>query len=359
MLDHLYLLFRMKIALLAPPYLSVPPKAYGGTEKIVSLLADGLVARGHDVSLFATGDSQTRAKLHSIFPTELGNSGLAKTSDLLPLIHYRECLMKAGEFDLVHNHAQYLPMFMADFVDTPVVHTMHGSFFEGEVPEEKRKTLEVFKKQFFVSISNNQRQGFSQLNYVATVYNGLDVDEYTYVEKPRGDYLLWIGRIAGKKGPLEAIEVAKRIGRPIVLAAAVDPIDMPFFEAEVKPRIDGKKVSFIGEISHKSLDSLYGNAYCTLFPISWHEPFGLVMIESMVTGTPVVAFNMGSVPEVINNGKTGFVVDQDLGVDGLVHAVSKINKIQRGECRERVFQLFSKEKMIEGYEEVYKKILKK
>lgn len=347
----------MKIALLAPPYLSVPPKAYGGTEKIVSLLADGLVDLGHEVTLFATGDSQTRAKLSSIYPSEIGNSGFAKNSPFIPMLHFTECFRRAGEFDLIHNHAQYLPMFMAEFVKTPVVHTMHGTMYAGEIPEEKRKVLMRFKNQRFISISENQRKGFPKLNFVGTVYNGLDVNEYSYVEKPRGNYLLWIGRITAKKGPMEAIEVAKKLSKPLVMAAAIDPVDLPFYEKSVKPQIDGKRVSFIGEISHKGIDSLYGNAYATLFPITWHEPFGLVMIESMVCGTPVVAYNTGSVPEVIEDGKTGFVVDQNVGIDGLVHAVREIERIQRGDCRARVLEKFSKETMVEGYEEVYKKIV--
>ncbi|OGG07936.1 hypothetical protein A3D05_00080 [Candidatus Gottesmanbacteria bacterium RIFCSPHIGHO2_02_FULL_40_24] len=349
----------MKIALLAPPYLSVPPKAYGGTEKIVSLLADGLVERGHDVTLFATGDSQTRAKLVSVFAEELGNSGLAKGSALMPLLHFRECFRRAGEFELIHNHAQYIPMFLAELVKTPVVHTMHGSFYPGEVPEEKRRILETHKKQPFISISDNQRKGLPDLNFIGTVYNGLDVSEYTYVEKPRGDYLLWVGRITEKKGPGLAIEVAKRVKRQLVIAAAIDPVDVPFFEREVKPWIDGKQVNFVGELTHKTLDGLYGNAYCTLFPISWHEPFGLVMIESMICGTPVVAYNMGSVSEVIEDGKTGYVVDPASGADGFVHAVYEIDRIQRGDCRARVIEKFSKETMVSGYESVYKKILGK
>lgn len=347
----------MKIALLAPPYLSVPPKAYGGTEKIVSLLADGLVDLGHDVTLFATGDSRTRAKLSSIYPVELGNSGLTKYSPFLPMLHFETCFRRAGEFDLIHNHAQYLPMFMAEFVKTPVVHTMHGTMYAGEIPDEKRKVLLNFKHQRFVSISKNQKEGFAELNFVGTVYNGLDTSEYSYVEKPRGNYLLWIGRITAKKGPMEAIEVAKKLNKPLVMAAAIDPVDMPFFEREVKPKIDGKKISYIGEISHKGIDSLYGNACATLFPISWHEPFGLVMIESMVCGTPVVAYNTGSVPEVIEDGKTGFVVDQNVGIDGLVHAVREIERIQRGDCRARVLAKFSKEKMVADYVEVYKKVI--
>lgn len=347
----------MKIALLAPPYLSVPPKAYGGTEKIVSLLADGLVERGYDVTLFATGDSLTKAKLVSIFPDGIGNSGLVKNSPFLPLLHYEYMFKHAGEFDLIHNHAQYMPMFLADFVKTPVVHTMHGTMYHGEIPEDKRKTLLNFKHQRFISISQDQRRGFPELNFVGTVYNGLNVSEYNYVEKNRGDYLLWVGRINKKKGPEDAIEAAKILNKQLVLAAAIDPVDMPYYEVEIKPKIDQKNVYFVGEILHSTVDKLYGNAYATLFPISWHEPFGLVMIESMACGTPVVAYNAGSVPEVIKDGKTGFVVDPDSGVDGLVHAIRETDRIQRGDCRSRVVENFSKDKMVEGYIEVYKKIL--
>ena len=196
-----------------------------------------------------------------------------------------------------------------------------------------------------------------ELNYAGTVYNGLDVSEYTYVEKPRGDFLLWVGRITEKKGPGAAIEVAARVNKQLVIAAAIDPVDMPYFEREVKPKIDGKRVNFVGELTQATLDDLYGNAYCTLFPISWHEPFGLVMIESMVCGTPVVAYNIGSVAEVIEDGKTGFVVDPKVGIEGLVHGVREIGRIQRGDCRARVVAKFSKEKMVIDYEFVYKKIL--
>lgn len=349
----------MKIALLAPPYLSVPPKNYGGTEKIVSLLADGLVERGHDVTLFATGDSVTRAKLISIYPEGIGNSGLTKGDAYLPLLHYTECFKRQKEFDIIHNHAQYLAMYLAEFSQIPVVHTLHGSFYEGEVPEGKRKVLKAFRHHNFVSISNNQRGGMPDLNFVATVYNGIDTNSFEYVEKPRGDYLLWVGRIVAKKGALEAIETAKRLKIPLVIAAAIDPQDKPYYEEFIKPHIDGKMISYIGEISHDSSSELYGNAMCTLFPITWHEPFGLVMVESMLSGTPVVAYNIGSTSEIIKHGKTGFLVEIESGVDGLEHAVRKIKEINRGDCRLHVVNNFSKEKMVEGYEAVYQQILSK
>lgn len=347
----------MRIALLAPPYLPVPPKAYGGTEKIVSLLAEGLVARGHDVTLFASGDSITKAKLVSTYPVAIGNSGLNKSDALAPLLQYEDCYRRAKEFDIIHSHGQYYSLFGARDVGTPVVFTWHGSFYPGEVPEEKRNTLNVFKDLPIVSISNNQRLALPNLNYIGTVYNSLDAAEYPYIETPTGDYLLWIGRMSPKKGALEAIEVAKKVGMRLQMAAAIDPIDAPYFEKEIKPLIDGTNVVFHGEMTHQILMALYGNAKAVLYPISWHEPFGLVMIESMACGTPVVAYNVGSVPEVVDDGVTGFVISPTAGVDGLVGAVGRIGDIDRHACRQRVEKQYHKDRMVKDYEEIYKKLI--
>ncbi len=347
----------MRIALLAPPYLPVPPKAYGGTEKIVSLLAEGLVARGHDVTLFAAGDSITKAKLVSTYPASLGNSGLKKSDTLEPLLQYDACYRRAKEFDIIHSHGQYLSLFGARNLGTPVVFTWHGSFFPGEVPEEKRETLRAFSDLPIISISNNQRQALPGLNYPATVYNSLDIQEYPYVEKPTADYLLWVGRMSPKKGAVEAIEVARKLGMRLQMAAALDPIDVPYFEKEVKPKIDGVNIVFHGEMTHPMLMTLYGNAKAVLYPISWHEPFGLVMIESMACGTPVVGYNMGSVPEVVEDGVTGFVLAPRAGIDGLVQGVKRLGEIDRKACRTRVEKYFHKDRMVLDYEAVYQKIV--
>lgn len=347
----------MRIALLAPPYLPVPPKAYGGTEKIVSLLAEGLVKLGHDVTLFASGESITKAKLFSTFPHSLGNSGLKKSDSLEPLLHYEACYQRAKDFDIIHSHGQYLSLFGARNLACPVVFTWHGSFYEGEVPEEKRDTLRAFADLPIVSISNNQRLALPTLTYPATVYNSLDIAEYPYVDRPTADYLLWVGRMSPKKGSIEAIAVAKKLGMRLEMAAALDPIDRPFFDTEVKPHIDGVNVVFHGELDHVALMSLYGNAKAVLYPISWHEPFGLVMIEAMACGAPVVAFNIGSVPEVVEDGVTGFVISPSAGVDAMVHAVKRITDIDRHACRTRVEKHFHKDRMVKEYEAVYKKIV--
>lgn len=366
----------MKIALLVPPYLPVPPKGYGGTERIVSYLADGLVKRGHEVTLFASGDSKTSAKLISIFPEALGNSGELKTKPLYPLLQYIECFTRASQFEIIHNHAQYFAMPLSDLVKTPVVHTLHGTVVREEIPEDKSRTLDRFRNHNFISISNNQREGRPDLNWTATVYNGIKIEDYPF-RSEKGNYLLWMGRIVAKKGPVEAIETAKRAGMPLKMAAAIDPIDRPFYEEKVKPLIDGKNIQFLGEVDGKEKADLYGRAAATLYPISWHEPFGLVMAESMACGTPVIAYNEGSVPEVVEDGVTGYIIQapnpksqipnklqipnlkiQKEGIEGLVEAVKRIGEIKREDCRKRVEEKFTVEKMVEGYENALKEVVK-
>lgn len=347
----------MRIAMLAPPYLPVPPLKYGGTEKIVSLLTEGLVERGHDVTLFASGDSKTSATLSSIFPKAIGNSGLTKKDTEKPLVHYHACYARASEFDIIHSHGQYLSLSEADALKTPIVFTWHGTFYPGENTEEKRDLLRKYKHLNFVSISDNQREGLPELNYVATVYNAIDISLYPYVQANKGDYLLWVGRVSPKKGAKEAIEVAKRLGLRLEMAAAIDPIDRTYFDTQIKPCIDGTRVIYHGEVGHEALAELYGGAIATLYPISWHEPFGLVMAESMSCGTPVVAYNIGSVPEIVRDGLNGFVIEQSVGIEGFVAAVKNIGMIDRITCRTYAEEHFSTARMVADYEAVYSRLL--
>ena len=357
----------MKIAQLAPPWLPVPPTGYGGTELIVHSLTEELVKRGHDVTLFASGDSKTSAKLSSVFEKALGNSGAIKGDALHPLLHYIECFEKAEQFDIIHNHAQYYAMFLADLVKTPFVHTIHGSYSKESTPEEKIHTLKRFRDHNFISISNNQRNDLPELNYVATVYNGIDLSEFPFI-KEQGKYLLWFGRITAKKGPVDAIEAANSLGLPLKLVGAIDPIEQEYFDSVVKPLIDGKLITYEGEISVFDKAKVYEGAICTLYPIHWEEPFGLVMAESMASGTPVVAYNRGSVSELVEDGITGFIIREnpassdgyrisEVGVAGLVAAVKRIGEISREACRKRIEENFTVEKMVDGYEAVYKKLL--
>lgn len=353
----------MKIAMLAPPYLPVPPPKYGGTEKIVSLLTEGLVLRGHDVTLFASGDSKTTAKLSALYPKAVGNSGFKKTDHGISLAQYRDCYARASEFDIIHSHGQYDSLADAKGLKTPVVFTWHGSFYPGENTEAKRALLKTYKDYNYVSISDNQRGGIPELHYVATVYNAIDIRQYSFDHKgqntqTRDPYLLWVGRVSPKKGALEAIDVAAKAGMRLEIAAAIDPIDRAYFDAQILPRIDGKQVIFHGEIGHEALVELYGGAYATLYPISWHEPFGLVMAESMACGTPVIAFRAGSVPELVKNGLNGFVIDVDDGIDGMVEAVSRIQEIDRMTCRAYAEKHFHKDRMVDEYAAVYETLIR-
>ncbi len=343
----------MKIAVLAPPYLPVPPIGYGGVEKVIYCLTEGLAKKGHEVTLFASGDSKTSAILSSTFPQAIGNSGEIKNKPILPLLQYIDCFSRSSEFDLIHNHAEHLAMFLADLVKTPVVHTMHSTLVEEETIPEKRLALQRFKNHNFVSISDSQKEGLPDLNWIGTVYNGVNLADFPF-SPAKGDYLLWLGRVTRKKGPLEAIKVAKTLAMKLKMVGVVDPVEKDFFENEVKPLVDGKEIEFIGELDKEKIAEVYSHAYCTLYPISWHEPFGLVMIESMATGTPVVAYNFGSVPEIIKDGKTGFVVKD---ADKMIEAVKKAGQIKRIDCRKRVEDKFSAERMVEGYEKVYKKVI--
>ncbi len=347
----------MKIAILAPPYLPIPPPRYGGTERIVSLLTEGLVKRGHDVMLFASGDSRTSAKLSSVFETSLGNSGFDKGNNDKPLLHYEACYNRASEFDIIHSHGQYLSLPGAEGLGTPVLFTIHGSFYRGETTEEKRALLAGHKHFNYSSISDNQRGGMPDLHFVATVYNALDTSEYLFNPQNNSEYLLWVGRVSPKKGALEAIQTAKKVGMRLEMAAAIDPIDRKYFNEVIKPHVDGVGVVFHGEVGMNALIELYGGARAVLFPIAWHEPFGLVMIEAMSCGTPVVAYNCGSVPEIIEHGKTGYVVEPTEGIEGLTRAVQTIGSINRAACRARVDKYFSSEQMVEGYENAYQKVL--
>jgi glycosyltransferase involved in cell wall biosynthesis len=396
----------MRIAMLAPPFVRVPPQAYGGTERIVSYITEGLVGRGHDVTLFASGDSVTKAKLVSIYPEALGLDGTKKDDVYRPLLHISKCFEHQKEFDLIHAHTQYLGLFMASLSTTPVVHTWHGTYFPGEVPEINRQVLSTFKSQNYISISNSQRGGMPELNYIDTIYNGIDISQYSEKENSQKDYLLWVGRATPKKGPLEAIMVAKKLGIKLIMAASVEPANQEYFETVIKPEIDGTKIVFVGDVDAKALNDLYGNALCTLYPISWHEPFGLVMAESMACGTPVIAYNVGSVSEIVRDGITGFIVNEGpvmgafrgslqsvremnldfsikdsslrsadspqnpspmpplyswiikkTGLEGLIEAVSRIGEIDRASCRKQVAEYFTIDKMVIGYENAYQKVL--
>ncbi|MGH7279026.1 MAG: glycosyltransferase family 4 protein [Candidatus Rokuibacteriota bacterium] len=341
----------MRIAQVAPLYEPVPPALYGGTERIVSFLTEELVRRGHDVTLFATGDSTTAARLVSALPKAIRLE--ASNREALLAAHVRQLGMvfhRAREFDVIHCHVDYPAFPLTPLVATPTVHSVHGRL---DLPY-----LEPVYRQFrgvpVVSISDAQRAPLASVgvNWVATVPHGVPLGRYPFVETPDG-YLAFLGRISPEKRPHVAIDVARRVGIPLKMAAKVDPADRDYFERMVRPLLDDPLIEFVGEIGDRDKPRFLGGALALLFPIDWPEPFGLVMIEAMACGTPVIACPAGSVAEVVVPGRTGFIGETE---EELASAVKRIDTIDRAECRRHVEHHFTAERMADGYEEVYARL---
>ena len=343
----------MRIAQVAPLWEPVPPSGYGGTELIVSLLTDELVHRGHEVTLFASGDSTTFANLESSCPKALRGEG---ASDQEYSFYERWQLDKiyqqADNFDIIHIHMGHAALPYADWISTPAVHTLHGILTPPIEPLFVQNC-----HQNYVSISNAQRRPELGLNYVATVYNGIDTKLFEFRAQPdEPAYLAFLGRFSPEKGPHLAIEIAKQAGWQLKMAGKVDPVDQVFFEQTVKPLIDGQQIRYLGEVDHAQKRNLMAGAMATLFPITWREPFGLVTAESMACGTPVIAMALGAAPEIIIHGETGFLCHT---LDECVAAIAHIPTLDRQACRTHVEQNFSVQRMVDDYEAVYRQILAK
>ena len=341
----------MRIAQIAPLMEPVPPEKYGGTERVVSYLVDGLIARGHEVTLFASGDSQTEADL--VAATRSALRPAQKDKEMLAP-HIRELGMafeRAAEFDVIHSHVDYLAFPVARLSPTPSLHTLHGRLDLPQLPQVFRE----FDELPLVSISDAQREPFRDLhlNWAGTVYHGLPVDRYPYSSEA-GSYLLFVGRMSPEKGPALAIAVAKRANLPLKIAAKVDRTEREYFEAEIRPLLADAHIEFLGEVDEEQKRVLMASALALIFPIDWPEPFGLVMIEAMATGTPVVARRRGSVPEIIMPGRTGFVGET---IDDLVDGVRRVHTIDRAACRADVEARFSVSTMAANYETLYERLL--
>jgi glycosyltransferase involved in cell wall biosynthesis len=344
----------VKIAQVAPLYEAVPPGAYGGTERVIAVLCDGLVAQGHEVTLFAPERSETAAKLEAYDEPLRERLSREELVDLAPHLHLKmlaEIYRRGDEFDLVHSHLDIWTFPFTALSDTPTVLTMHGRLDLDFL----RDLLPRYASVPLVSISDDQRRAVADLDltWAATVYNGLDYTSYQDVPHDSDGYLGFVGRIAEEKGPLAAIEIARRSGLPLRVAAKVDPLDEDYYEEEVKPEM-GPDVDFIGEIEEHDKPAFYAGARATLFPSDWPEPFGLVMIESLAAGTPVIALRRGSVPEVIEDGVTGFICDD---VEAMVRATERIGELDPEVCR-RHADRFSGEAMCRGYERVYERLVR-
>jgi glycosyltransferase involved in cell wall biosynthesis len=340
----------MKIAQIAPLWEQVPPTTYGGTELVVSLLTEELVRRGHEVTLFASGDSTTAANLESVHPKALRLDPTIQEVGIYEMLQLSQVYERANEFDIIHSHMGCAGLPYANLVKTPTVYTLHGIF----TPDNEKMFVHA-RRQPFVSISNAQREPRLNLNCVATVYNGVDTSAYQFYPKPSDPpYLVFLGRMSPEKGTHLAIAIAKATGWNLKIAGKIDAVDVDYYEQEVKPHIDGQQIEFLGEANHAQKNILFGNATATLFPITWREPFGLVMTESMAAGTPVIAMSLGSTPEVIAHGKTGFLCHT---LEDCIQAVSQIGTLDRRACRQHVEANFSVQKMVNGYEAVYQQIL--
>jgi glycosyltransferase involved in cell wall biosynthesis len=333
----------MRAAILAPVAWRTPPRHYGPWEQVASNIAEGLIKLGVDVTLFATGDSITAGKLVSV--CEQGyEEDRSQDAKVLECLHISNLMERAGEFDIIHNNFDFLPLTYTGLINTPMITTIHGFSSPRIIPVYKKYN----SRGHYVSISNADRS--SELEYMATVYNGLDTKDFKFTEQAQ-DYLLYFGRIHHDKGPLEAIEISKKANKRLIIAGIIQ--DENYWKEEVEPQLN-EQIQYIGPAGPEKRNELLGNALALLHPINFAEPFGMSVAEAMLCGTPVIAFNKGSMPELIQHEKTGFLVGT---VDEAVDAIGQLGSINRAYCREWANSQFSKEKMAADYLGLYKRIL--
>ena len=338
----------MTIAQVAPLYESVPPKYYGGTERVVSYLTEELVRHGHDVTLFASGDSETNARLVAACPRSLRLDKHYQGQIAHHFVMLERVSQRAGEFDIIHFHVDYLHFPLRRKAVTHAT-TLHGRL---DIPDLV-PLYQEFREMPVISISNGQREPLPWANWQATVYHGLPGDIYRFHPEP-GSYLAFLGRISPEKRVDRAIEIAKQVGMPLKIAAKIDRVDQDYFESEIAPLLSNSLVEFVGEIDDDEKDEFLGNAYALLFPIDWPEPFGLVMIEAMACGTPIVAYRGGAVPELVEPGKTGFIVE---GLEDAVEAVRRVAELSRKRCREVFEHRFTATRMAHDYVQQFERLI--
>jgi glycosyltransferase involved in cell wall biosynthesis len=334
----------MRIAQIAPLTESVPPRLYGGTERVVSYLTEALVDMGHDVTLFASGDSQSAAHIESVWPTALRFDRSLRDPIALHMAQMERVCRQAGEFDILHSHLDYWMFSLLARSGTPAITTLHGRL---DMPE--LAAIYDLTQAPVVSISDAQRKPLPCANFVRTIHHGLPLNLLT-PQPVRPQYLAFLGRIAPEKRPDRAIAIARRAGIPLKIAAKVDRVDQEYFDTLIKPMLDGPDVEMIGEIGDAEKPDFLSGAMALLLPIDWPEPFGLVMIEAMACGTPTIAFPAGSVPEIIDDGITGFIVKDEAAA---VAATRRLGELDRGEVRRRFETRFSAQRMAEDYVQLY------
>lgn len=347
---------KLKIAQVGPLWENIPPPLYGGTERILYSLTEGLVHAGHDVTLYACGTSKTSAKLVSVYPRPLFRDNIPWWNVMYPLLNITKAFRHAEEYDIIHMHlnqgSDFMALPLSEAIKNKVVFTLHFPYEFNTTWPGCTEVFQKYKDRNFTSISNSQRKGGENLNWRATVYNGVDTKLYRLHPQPK-DYFLWLGKFNPDKGAHEAIMAAKAAGIKLLVAGAIDTLekdDYMYYTEQVKPLVDDKQIVYVGEVNDEKKNTLYGEARGFLNPIQWNEPFGLVMAESMATGTPVISYRNGAAPEVIKDGVTGFIVDTR---EQMVEAIKKIDTIDRAACRTRIEHHFSIEAMVQGYLKVY------
>jgi glycosyltransferase involved in cell wall biosynthesis len=339
----------MRIAEIAPLYESVPPKLYGGTERVVSYLTEELVELGHEVTLFASGDSVTAARLIPACPNSLRLDKRCIDQLAHHYVMLEEVMERAAEFDIIHFHVDYLHFPISRILGFPHVTTLHGRLDLPDLVPLYRK----YRHMPVVSISRGQRKPLGWANWVGNVYHGLPAARLSLGDGG-GRYLAFLGRICPEKRPDRAIQIALQVGMPLKIAAKVDRADREYYECKIKPLLANPNIEYIGEIAEHQKADFLGNAYAHLFPIDWPEPFGLTMIEAMACGTPTIAFNCGSVPEVITQGVTGLIVNN---VEEAVDAVAEVSTLNRAACRQEFETQFTASRMARDYVNLYEAVL--
>ncbi|HLG81006.1 MAG TPA: glycosyltransferase family 4 protein [Bradyrhizobium sp.] len=339
----------MRIAQVAPLTEAIPPKLYGGTERVVHWLTEELVELGHDVTLYASGDSVTSARLEAPWPRALRLDGSVRDPNALHMLMLEHVRQRRGDFDFLHFHLDYYPFSLFSRQSTPFVTTLHGRL---DLPEHQ-PVFSTFSSVPVISISNAQRRPLPQARWVRTIHHGLPERLLTpHPVRPR--YFAFLGRIAPEKGVDRAIRIAEHCGVPLKIAAKVDHADRDYFQDKIKPLLNSPNVEFIGEISDQEKSMFLSGAIVLLLPIDWPEPFGLVMIEAMACGTPVIAFNRGSVPEIVEDGVTGFIVEDEIGAIG---AVDRLAQLPRTSIRKRFEERFTARRMAQDYLSVYRSLI--
>ncbi len=353
---------KLRIAQIAPLWITIPPLKYGGIERIVAMLCDGLTDKGHEVTLFASPGSTAKGKLISVFDKPLLDAKIVWSNPIWNLRNLSLAIEMAnkGKFDIIHSHLDIWTLFFHNLTKIPVIHTMHNPLYRTNADANKDDRLRLFTEEakrtnivFISKSTKNQAMVEFPKKRARIIYNGIDLSHFEF-NKKGGEHFVWIARMNKHKGVENAIAAAEKLGVKLLLAGRIDPTQVEYFKTYIKPHLN-KKIKYLGELTEEQLSDFYGPAKACLYPIEWEEPFGLVVAESMACGTPVIAYRRGSMPELIEDGKTGFVIDSK--IDLLVEAMKKVDSIDRTYVRKHIEKKFSKERMVEDYEKAYYELL--